>query len=134
MSSSVFGERLKGLRTSSGMTQQDLAKRLGVSASTIGMYEQGRREPDNKTLSLICSQLGTSTDYLLGLTLNNKKDSREVDELIDEFTQILASQQGLMFNGEPISEQDREKIVSAIRVAAAVAIPDKKQQPKSGGR
>lgn len=132
MSGSIFGERLKGLRTSVGMTQQDLAKRLGISASTVGMYEQGRREPDNKTLSLICSQLGTSTDYLLGLTVNNKNGSREVDELIDEFTQILASQQGLMFNGELISEQDREKIVSAIRVAAAVAIPDKK--PNTGGR
>ena len=38
---------LKELRAQKGYTQSELGKMLGVSASTIGMYEQGRREPDS---------------------------------------------------------------------------------------
>lgn len=125
MSDNIFGERLRSLRTSNNMTQNELAKKLGISASSVGMYEQGRRQPDNRLLSSICSVFNSSTDYLLGLTGSDISSNREVDDMIDEFTRILTMQQGLMFNGEPVSAEDREKIVSAIRVAAAVAVSDK---------
>lgn len=125
MSSSIFGERLRSLRISNHMTQNELAQKLGISASAVGMYEQGRRQPDNRLLSLICSVFNSSTDYLLGLTGGDLSANREIDDMIDEFTRILTMQQGLMFNGEPVSIEDREKIVSAIRVAAAVAVSDK---------
>ena len=59
---------LKELRAQKGITQTDLAKSLGVSASTIGMYEQGRREPDNETLIAIANFFRVTTDYLLGKT------------------------------------------------------------------
>lgn len=49
------------------MTQADLAKLLGIAASTIGMYEQGRRNPDTKTLTLLAEFFDVSVDYLLGI-------------------------------------------------------------------
>ena len=58
---------LKELRTQRGLTQSELSKALNVSASSIGMYEQGRREPDNTTLKKIASYFNVTTDYLLGL-------------------------------------------------------------------
>ena len=51
---------LKFARIEAGLTQSDLARKLGVSPSTIGMYEQGRRLPDYNTLSEICSILRVS--------------------------------------------------------------------------
>ena len=48
-----FGIRLKHLRTQDGLTQQDLADALGISKSTISMYENGNREPDFETLENI---------------------------------------------------------------------------------
>ena len=123
MSAAVFGNNLRSLRQSRGLTQAQLAESLGISASTIGMYEQGRREPDNATLAKICALLRVSTDCVLGFTpAEEQQAEREVHEVIDEFTQLLEKQQGLMFNGQPISEDDREKIAAAIRVAAAVAV------------
>lgn len=123
MSAAVFGKNLRSLRQSRGLTQAQLAESLGISASTIGMYEQGRREPDNATLAKICALLRVSTDCVLGFTpAEEQQAEREVHEVIDEFTQLLEKQQGLMFNGQPISEDDREKIAAAIRVAAAVAV------------
>lgn len=48
-----FGTRLKYLRKQDGLVQQDLANALGVSKSTISMYETGNREPDFETLEKI---------------------------------------------------------------------------------
>ena len=61
----MFGNRLARLRRQRGWNQSQLAVRLGVSASTIGMYEQGRREPDCRTLIALAAILEVSTDYLL---------------------------------------------------------------------
>lgn len=123
---SIFSERLKDCRKSHDMTQRELAERLGVASSAIGMYEQGRREPDSNMLLKICSVLDTTTDYLLGLdnNLSGKPHDaqRDVNDVIDEFTSMLEGQSGLMFDGEPINDDDRKKIVEAIKVAAAVAI------------
>lgn len=125
MDDNCFGKRLKGLRLGHKMTQVELASKLGISASAIGMYEQGRREPDNKLLSKICTLFNSTTDYLLGLSHGNSGEAKEVDDVINEFTSMLMSHKGLMFNGEPVSDEDKQKIVSAIRVAAAVVASDK---------
>ena len=42
--------RLRELRENAGWNQSDLAARLGIATSTIGMYEQGRRTPSPKIL------------------------------------------------------------------------------------
>ena len=110
------------MRKKSGMTQAELAKKLKIANSTIGMYEQGRREPDSAMLTKICTELNTTTDYLLGFNKNKLNTDREVNEVIEEFTHLLEEQKGLMFNGKPISENDREKIIAAIRIAAAITM------------
>lgn len=46
----VLGKRIKMLRKSKSMTQSQLAEALGVSQSTIGMYECNSREPDLKRI------------------------------------------------------------------------------------
>lgn len=59
---------LKSLRTSFGMTQNQLADRLNISRSAIGMYEKGTREPDYETLESIADIFNVDIDYLLGRT------------------------------------------------------------------
>ena len=48
-----FENRLKELREKAGYSQQELAERLQVSRSRIGMYEQGKRKPDPEMQELI---------------------------------------------------------------------------------
>ena len=64
----AFKERLKELRSSSNMTQEDLAAKMEVSKGTIGNYETGRRAPDPETLELIADIFNVDVDYLLGRT------------------------------------------------------------------
>lgn len=62
----MFQVILKDLREKRGLSQRDLAKLLGVSASTIGMWESGKREPNFKTLIKIANFFDVSTDYMMG--------------------------------------------------------------------
>ena len=86
----LFGDRLKVLRNEKNMTQSELAKLLEVSASTIGMYEQGRRDPDTKTLTFLAEYFGVSIDYLLGrIDIKNPYEIETIAAHIDgdEFTE-----------------------------------------------
>jgi HTH-type transcriptional regulator, competence development regulator len=62
----MVGERLKKLR--GNMTQEDIAKFLGISRARYSHYENGRSEPDNETLKKLADFFNVTTDYLLGRT------------------------------------------------------------------
>ena len=61
-----FAKVFKSLRTQHKLTQQELATKLGVSRSAIGMYENGEREPDFETLEAIADFFNVDMDYLIG--------------------------------------------------------------------
>ena len=116
----MFSTNLKTLRSSKGLTQAELAKILNTSVSSIGMYEQGRRMPDDKMLKKISSFFYISIDNILGSLSPHK----EVKDVINDITNILKEHKGLMFNGKPISYIDKIKLVTAIKVAAAITISE----------
>lgn len=66
-----FNQIFKQLRISSGLTQAELSTKIGISRSTIGMYETGAREPDFETLESIADFFNVDIDYLLGRTDKN---------------------------------------------------------------
>lgn len=61
----MLGARIAALRRQAGMNQGELAKKLGISPSTVGMYEQGRREPSAEMLVRLAETFSVSTDFLL---------------------------------------------------------------------
>ena len=63
-----FQNVFKRLRISSGLTQTEFAEKIGISRSTIGMYETGAREPDFEILERIADFFNVDIDYLLGRT------------------------------------------------------------------
>ncbi len=116
----MLGQRLRQLRKEQSMTQRDLAKALGISASAIGMYEQDRREPDHDTLMKICEYFHVSSDFLLDN--HSRSSSGELTDLISDLKRTMLSQEGLMFHGVLLDEEDIEKIVEAINIGAALAV------------
>lgn len=62
----ILGDRLKELRKSRHLTQREVAERLGIGVSTLGMYEVGKREPDLDTLKALARFYNVTVDYLLG--------------------------------------------------------------------
>lgn len=68
-----FGSILKNLRISRGITQVELAAKLGISRSTVGMYETGGREPDFETMEAIADIFNVDMDYLMGRSQVERK-------------------------------------------------------------
>ena len=61
----TLGEKLQNLRTDAGMSQEDLADRLGVSRQAISKWELGKTVPDVKYIVELSNLYRISTDYLL---------------------------------------------------------------------
>ena len=79
----MLGERICLLRQRQGWSQAELAKQLSISPSTVGMYEQGRREPSLASLVQLSRAFGVSTDYLLTGKPLTKEDTYAVAEAVD---------------------------------------------------
>lgn len=63
----IFCERLKDLRIENGYKQDEIAKKLNVTTSAYGYYEQGRNEPSLETVKKIAQTFNVTSDYLVGL-------------------------------------------------------------------
>ncbi|MCI8489027.1 MAG: helix-turn-helix transcriptional regulator [Lachnospiraceae bacterium] len=59
-----MNERIKQLRKTLGMTQQEFAEKIGVKRNTIAQYEIGRNEPIESVINLICKQYNINIDWL----------------------------------------------------------------------
>ncbi len=80
----MLGTRIAALRRRAGISQKELARRLNVSTSAIGMYEQGRREPGADRLVEMAALFGVSTDYLLTGVPAETRDESALRALLDD--------------------------------------------------
>lgn len=88
----VFGSHLAESRRAYGLTQEELANRLGVTPQAVSKWERGTSSPDLKMLSDICKLLGTSADYLLGTvsgSMTENGDEKVQDEILKSLRNCL---------------------------------------------
>ena len=64
----TFGDRIAGARDVAGMSQSDLARRLGVRLSTLHAWEEDRSEPRANRLQMLSGLLNVSLPWLLNGT------------------------------------------------------------------
>ena len=62
-----FHERLKELRIERGLSQEKLAKEVGLTHTAIGLWEQNKRVPNLDAVIELAKFFGASIDYLAGL-------------------------------------------------------------------
>lgn len=131
----MLGTRLKSLRNSRNLTQADLAKNLDVARTTYAMYEQNKREPDNKTLEIIANYFDVSTDYLLGRTDNpepfNKKlpeltnkDEKDIAKDLENIINNISTDGYAHFDGrsmEDLDEDDKELLKASLENSMRLA-------------
>lgn len=119
----VFRDRLKEKRLAAGMTQAELAEKVGVSARTIQNYEMGTRKPRNlEVIQKIAEALRTTPDYLLGSSgayvvaaqeKGGAKAARDIEALVSEVTGLFA--------GGMLSEESMDGAIKALNDAYWIA-------------
>ena len=64
MNISTVGARLKSIRTTLKITQQEFADRIGVSRGALANYEVNRNEPIDAVITLICREFNVNEEWL----------------------------------------------------------------------
>ena len=78
----MLGQRIAALRRQAAMSQAELAKRLRVSPSAVGMYEQDRRTPSPELLAAMAKVFGVTTDFLITGKPATDTESRALSALL----------------------------------------------------
>ena len=84
----TLGERIREARLKKGLTQEQLAEKIGVAKSTLTGYEKGNREPDVLKLQKLIDCLGVPSNYLLGFPDEFGKDSVEQHPLLQQYNSL----------------------------------------------
>lgn len=94
-----LGERIAGLLKQLGITQRELAERIGITEVSMSRYIRGDRTPKGPVVANMATALNTTTDYLLGIGESNKEkqeelslpedeaETRDFGEVLEEFEQ-----------------------------------------------
>lgn len=125
----AIGDKIKNLRLEKGYDQQDICDFLNIEQSTLSNYENNRRTPKLEMIAKMADFFGVTTDYLLDREVElTKKDKMEIDEYLNQFENELLSQTGLMFDGEPMTQESKEKLIAAMRIGAEMAKKEAKEK------
>jgi len=123
-----IGKNIRYLRSKQGYSQEDLAAYLGYkSYTTITKWESGVSEPTLKTTNRIAEFFHISVNELCYTDIENeesvltKRDTRDIEKILDQTKEQLTSQKGLMFDGEPASPEAVDSILAAIQVGMEIA-------------
>lgn len=109
----MLGARIAALRRRAGLSQSELAQRLQISASAMGMYEQGRREPSVDTLVAIARELQVSTDFLLTGKIRTVQEDEAMTQML--LATIVSADARLARRQErPFSRQELAVLFAAL--------------------
>lgn len=109
----MLGQRIALLRRHAGLSQAELAARMGISASAVGMYEQGRREPSVDALVMLSEIFQVSTDYLLTGRIGDPREAETLQKLLE--AKVLAAERRLEGRGQrPFTRQELAVLFAAI--------------------
>ncbi len=83
--------RIKEIRQSYELTQQEFADRLGIKRGTIANYELGRNEPIDAVITLICREFRVNENWLRYGTGDMKAETTQKQKLTRFFADVLAT-------------------------------------------
>ena len=134
----TVGERLKQLREQLGMSQVDFATKINVSKQTLYKYENNiiTNIPSDKIESAarICN---VSPAYIMGWGNNlspitsselTARDEKDIAKILEQTKELLLSQEGLMFDGDPASPEAINSILDAMQIGMEMAKKKNKEK------
>ena len=133
----TIGENIQKYRKELGWSQEELARKLGVSVSTIGMIETDKRNVKDSIKFQLCSLFNISISELMGtdeinfsklknsiifVFLQNKVDEIKFSEIKKEVITILEKQQYLKLNNLNIKRETKEIIKKILQFSNSLCL------------
>lgn len=100
MNDNKFSQIIKKLRKEKGLTQQEVADIVGITATGVSYWESGNAVPNTETLNKLANYFGVTVNYLLGV-----KDKIEEDN----------SRTAILFRkAEQVDPKEKEKLLDIL--------------------
>lgn len=129
----TFGQRLKDLRKSKRLTQQQLADIFFLNKSSISRYENDSQLPEHELLQKMADYFEVSIDYLLGRDdisktpsspeMLSKREKFDIEKEVLQMIENIDKAKVVEFCGNPADDEDKEflrlayeKFLSDVRV------------------
>lgn len=130
-------ENIKKRRLILNLSQDELAQMVGyTNRSSIAKVEKGLVDLSQGKIEQFAKALQTTPAALMGWEDEiekspgdlSQKDQIEIDDYLENFEQELLTQKGLMFDGEPLSDESKRKLLDALRIGAEMAKREAKEK------
>ncbi len=143
--SNALGDFIRNYRGEHDLSLRDFAKKADISHTHIDSIEKGINFRTGKpvkvtaeTIKKLAKAMNVDEDYIFQLSIGketnsparklNKKDKIEIDDYINKFEKELMEQTSLMLDGEPLTQESREKLIAAVRIGAEMAKREAKEK------
>ena len=118
-----FHEELKAARIKTGLTQQQIADKLGITKSTYCGYETAKRSPDPQRIKQLAKVLHVSADALLDISIEKETSpapaKAETKEVSADQIRALFVAAGIMPDGVDLTDEDLRFLRSVAKAVSA---------------
>lgn len=121
----MFFDRFRQLCEEKGISIYKAAIEIGLNRAAANKWKSGSI-PNGQTLAKLADYFGVTNDYLLGKEPENaptltKKDERDIARNLEKIMADLENSGDLMFDGDPMSDEARDSIRSALKLGLEAA-------------
>lgn len=102
----TIGERIVFLREERGISQKELAQLLHITAATLSRYENDIYQPKLEFLCEMCRVLDTSSDFLLGFTMQYQP----ISDNASDFPLITAEEKDFLKHYNKLSVTNKARV------------------------
>jgi transcriptional regulator with XRE-family HTH domain len=110
-----IGKRILELLEQKNMTQRELARRLEITEVSVSRYINGERIPHSDVITKMAEVLNTTTDYLLGRTINDyAQQLAEMQNIRKRQTTGPSPAESFIKDYKELSDDDKEKVIKEL--------------------
>ena len=106
-----FKERIRTLRKEAGLTQAEIAEKIGVTYRTYQNYEAGVSTPQSRVLAKLANVLHVSMDML------SEQSATETSAPENEELNALLTEMKALFLGGKLHQEDKKYVIDALTEA-----------------
>lgn len=107
--------QIKEARERAGLSQKELAEKIGVAPNTFHGYESGKHDPKSNLLADIARVCGVSVDFLLGIEKENTTAPFKDDAVVLTEEELIRLSTAM----DQLNEEGRERVVEYAEDLAA---------------
>ena len=128
----IFSKNLSFYLEKSGKSQKEVAKAIGVIPQTFNTWCTGQSIPRMGSVQALADYFGIGKSDLIEKKSSsaelNKRDTKQIEEILQQTKDKLTSQEGLMFDGDPAAPEAIESILNAMEIGMEMAKKKNKEK------